>query len=220
MPKILVVEDEVEIRELISRYLERDGYSVLTATTGDEALAKSQSVDLIILDIMIPRPDGLDVTRIVRATSEVPILIVSARGEEADRVAGLELGADDYLTKPFPPRELLARVKALLRRSRMPSFESRLTGPLVIDSEARTVTLEGSLMEVTPREYDLLKTMASTPGKNFTREELLDRAWGPEYVGDLRRVDNYIHRLRTKLKRDGKPDLIRSIWGVGYRLEL
>lgn len=221
MSKILVVEDEAQIRELIVRYLERDGYSVVTASTGDEAIARAKDgVDMIVLDIMIPRPDGLDVTRIVRATSAVPILIVSARADEADRVAGLELGADDYITKPFPPRELLARVKALLRRSRMPSFESKQAGPLVIDTESRTVTLEGELLEVTPREYDLLKTMASTPGKNFTREELLDRAWGPEYVGDLRRVDNYIHRLRAKLKREDQPDLIRSIWGVGYRLEL
>jgi len=221
MAKILVVEDEAQIRELIVQYLERDGYEVVTASNGDEAIARANDgVDMIVLDIMIPRPDGLDVTRIVRATSAVPILIVSARGEEADRVAGLELGADDYLTKPFPPRELLARVKALLRRSRLPSFESKLAGPLVIDTEARTVVLEGELLEVTPREYDLLRTMASVPGKNFTREELLDRAWGPEYVGDLRRVDNYIHRLRAKLKREDQPDLIRSIWGVGYRLEL
>ena len=222
METILVVEDEAEIRELISRYLERDGYRVLTAKTGDEALEKARgnAVDLVVLDIMIPRPDGLDVTRIIRSTSALPILIVSARGDEADRVAGLELGADDYLTKPFPPRELLARVKALLRRSKMPSYESKQAGPLVIDPEARTVQFEGKLVEVPPREYDLLKTLAFAPGKNFTREELLDRAWGPEYVGDFRRVDNYIHRLRTKLKREGKPDVIRSIWGVGYRLEI
>lgn len=222
METILVVEDELQIRELICRYLESDGYAVLTATTGEEALRMArQGVELVVLDIMIPRPDGLDVTRILRSTnSGLPILIVSARGEESDRVAGLELGADDYLTKPFPPRELLARVKALLRRSRMPSYESRQTGPLVVDPEARTVRLEGELVEVTPREYDLLKTLIQTPGKNFTREELLDRAWGPEYVGDLRRVDNYIHRLRSKLKRENQPDIIRSIWGVGYRLEL
>lgn len=222
METILVVEDELQIRELISRYLDKDGYKVITAASGDEALTKfrQEGVDLVVLDIMIPRPDGLDVTRILRSSSAVPILIVSARGEEADRVAGLELGADDYLTKPFPPRELLARVKALLRRSRMPSYESKQVGPLVIDPEARTVHFESQLVEVTPREYDLLKTLAFAPGKNFTREELLDRAWGPEYFGDLRRVDNYIHRLRSKLKREGKPDLIRSIWGVGYRLEM
>lgn len=221
MSTILVVEDEAQIRDLIVRYLERDGYNVLTAGTGTEALEKVHNgVELVVLDIMIPRPDGLDVTRKIRARSALPILILSARGEEADRVAGLELGADDYMTKPFPPRELMARVKALLRRSRMPSFESKETGPLLIDPDARTVKLEGELIEVTPREYDLLKTLAFAAGKNFTREELLDRAWGPEYIGDLRRVDNYIHRLRAKLKRDGKPDLIRSIWGVGYRLEV
>ena len=155
METILVVEDEVQIRELIGRYLERDGYRVLSARTGDEALdkAKSGGIDLVVLDIMIPRPDGLDVTRILRSTSAVPILIVSARGEEADRVTGLELGADDYLTKPFPPRELLARVKALLRRSRMPSYESRVAGPLVIDHEARTVHREGELVEGTGKVF-------------------------------------------------------------------
>lgn len=220
MSKILVVEDDLQIQELIGKYLKNSGYQVETATSGDEALEKFQDgIDMLILDIMMPGPDGLDVTRLIRATSSVPILMVSARAEESDRIVGLELGADDYLTKPFPPRELLARVKALLRRSRLPSFKSQQSGPLLIDRHDRTVTLEGELLEVTPKEYDLLKTMAGAPGKNFTREELLDRVWGADYVGDVRRVDSYIHRLRTKLKREDKPDLIRSIWGVGYRLE-
>ncbi|MGE0494890.1 MAG: response regulator transcription factor [Vulcanimicrobiota bacterium] len=219
--KILVVEDEPEIRDLLVHYLHKDGYHVLTASSGSEALEKArQGVALVILDIMIPRPDGLDVTRILRSSSAVPILILSARGEEADRVAGLELGADDYMTKPFRPRELLARVKALLRRSAMPAFTSVESGPLAIDLDNRTVRLEGELLELTPTEYELLRTLAGAPGKNFTREELLDRVWGVEYVGDLRRVDNYVSRLRQKLKREDGPDLIRSIWGVGYRMEL
>lgn len=220
MARILVVEDDWQIRDTIVRFLERDGYDVLVAGNGTRALELARDgVDLVVLDVMIPKPDGLDVTRILRSASAIPILIVSARGEESDRVAALELGADDYLTKPFPPRELMARVKALLRRSRLPSFASKGAGPLLIDVDARAVLLEGAPVEVTPREYALLKTLASAPGKNFTREELLDSAWGPEYEGDLRRVDNYIHRLRGKLKRDGRPDLIRSIWGVGYKLE-
>lgn len=220
MVRILVVEDDRQIRDTIVGFLERDGYEVLVAGDGTKALEMArQAVDLVLLDVMIPKPDGLDVTRILRSTSAIPILIVSARAEESDRVAALELGADDYLTKPFMPRELLARVKALLRRSRLPSYVGRGIGPLLIDAEARAVWLDGEPIETTPREYSLLKTLASAPGKNFTREELLDRAWGTEFEGDGRRVDNYIHRLRGKLKRQGRPDLIRSIWGVGYKLE-
>lgn len=220
MARILVVEDEWQIRDTLVRFLERDGYQVLMAENGRKALQLAQQdVDLVVLDIMIPKPDGLDVTRILRSRSAVPILIVSARGEESDRVAALELGADDFLTKPVPPRELLARVKALLRRSRWPSYSSKIAGPLRIDMDARQVFLDEEMIEMTPREYGLLATLASMPGKNFTREELLERAWGAEYDGDLRRVDNYIHRLRAKLRREGKPDLLRSIWGVGYKLE-
>ncbi len=215
-----MVEDDREIQDLVTTYLLRDGHQVELASNGTEALKKAgPSVELVVLDIMIGQPDGLEVTREIRKHSNVPILIISARGEEADRVSGLELGADDYLTKPFRPRELAARVKALLRRSRMPSFQSAATGPLVLDPEARTVTLQGELVDLTPIEYDLLKTLVCAAGKNFTREELLDRVWGEDYVGDVRRVDNYISRLRQKLKRDDVPEQIRSIWGVGYRFE-
>lgn len=221
MGRILVVEDEVEIMNVIANYLRRDGHEVLCTRSGDQALQLArEGVDLVVLDVMIPKPDGLEVTRVLRTTSPVPILIVSARGEEADRVAGLELGADDYLTKPFAPREMLARVKALLRRSQMPSMKSIDNRRLMIDPESRRVKVDGEFVELTGREYDILKTMAAVPGKSFTRDELLDIVWGPEYVGEARRVDNYISRLRGKLKRPHKPELIRSIWGVGYRLEL
>ncbi|MBI3926305.1 MAG: response regulator transcription factor [Armatimonadetes bacterium] len=217
---ILVVDDEPEIREFVRRYLERDGYRVVTAPDGDTALEKARAgVDLIILDLMIPGPDGLEVTRRIRASSPLPILILTARGDEVDRVAGLELGADDYLTKPFSPRELVARVKALLRRSRMPSVGSIQSGPVVVDAEARRVLVDGDPVELTPREYDLLRVLAGAPGKNFTREELLDRVWGPEYLGQTRRVDVHISNLRDKLSREGRPAPIRSIWGVGYRYE-
>ena len=217
----MVVEDELQIRELISRYLENAGYNVLTATNGNDALEKARTgaIDLMVLDIMIPRPDGLDVTRIVRSASALPILIVSARGEEADRVAGLELGADDYLTKPFASREMLARVKSLLRRAKMPSVESPSEAGIVIDFKARTVKVEGDRVELTGQEFELLRLLASVPDKSFTRDEILDAVWGEEYVGESRRVDNCISRLRNKLRRSGKPDPIRSIWGVGYRFE-
>lgn len=218
--RVLVVEDETEIREFIRRYLEDDGFEVLTASSGHQALdLVHQQVELLVLDLGIPGPDGLDIIRRLREFSPIPILIVSARGEGADRVTGLELGADDYLTKPFLPRELVARVKALLRRSRLPSLGSQASGPLVVDPNARRVLLEGEPVDLTPREYDLLKTLALAPGKNFTREELLDRVWGPEYLGDARRVDLYISKIRAKLSRPGKPAPIRSIWGVGYRFE-
>lgn len=221
MSRILVVEDEPEILNVISTYLQRDGHEVLCAGDGEQALKLARlGVDLVILDVMIPKPDGLEVTRLLRLASPVPILIVSARGEETDRVVGLELGADDYLTKPFTPRELLARVKALLRRSQMPSMSSIEHRRLVIDPESRRVKVDGELVELTNREYDILRTMAAVPGKSFTRDELINQVWGPEYLGETRRVDNYISRLRGKLKHPEKPELIRSIWGVGYRLEL
>ena len=221
MSKILVVEDDLSIQNVISQYLERDGHSVLRASDGDTALRLFEGgVDLVILDIMIPHPDGLELTRRIRSTGPVPILIISARAEEADRVTGLELGADDYLTKPFATREMLARVKALLRRARLPSVESVSGGEFVIDLNARSVKLEGQRIDLTAQEFELLKTLASVPGKSFTRDDLLDSVWGNEYAGESRRVDNCVSRLRQKLKRKDKPDPIRSIWGVGYRLEL
>lgn len=218
--RILVVDDEPQILEVVRRYLERDGFEVLGARDGATALELArQGVDLVILDVMMPGgPDGLEVTRTLRYVrgSHVPILILSARDEEADRVTGLEVGADDYLTKPFSPRELAARVKALLRRSRMAAAPA---SGLHVDLEARRVQVDGEFVDLTPREYDLLKTLWQAPGKNFTREELLDRVWGVEYLGDTRRVDVHVSKLREKLSRSGRPAPIRSIWGVGYRLE-
>jgi len=218
--RILVVEDDQEILDIIRSYLVDDGYEVITATDGHAALDQvAQGVELVVLDLGLPGLDGLEVTKRVRARSPVPILIVSARGEGADRVCGLELGADDYLTKPFLPRELVARVRALLRRSRLPSFTPVKPGPLELDFDNRRVLLDGKRVDLTPREYDLLKTLAGAPGKNFTREELLDRVWGCEYVGETRRVDLYISKLRAKLDRPDRPAPIRSVWGVGYRYE-
>lgn len=218
--RILIVDDEPEIRSFVRLYLERDGYQVIEASNGEEGLALArQGPDLVILDLMMPGLDGLEVTRLLRATSPIPILILTARGEEADRVVGLEIGADDYLTKPFSPRELVARVKALVRRSRMPTVGSLAAGGLVIDATHRQISSDGIPIELTPREFELLRTLVANPGKNFTREELLNRVWGEEYLGDFRRVDVHICKIREKLVKEGKTCPIRSIWGVGYRFE-
>ena len=218
--KILVVDDESPIRGFIRRYLERDGYVVVEATNGREALQLAKlGADLVILDLMMPGLDGFEVATQLRATSAIPILMLSARGEEVDRVTGLEVGADDYLTKPVSPRELMARVKALLRRSRLPSHIHQDKGPLVIDTESRQVWLHDERIELTPREFALLKTLSSAPGKSFTREELLNRVWGPEYLGDTRRVDVHISKLREKLTSPNHNPPIRSVWGVGYRYD-
>ena len=204
-------------------FLEQDGFAVIPATDGPTALELvKQPLDLVILDIGLPGLDGLEVTRRVREFSPIPILIVSARGDGADRVLGLEFGADDYLVKPFLPRELVARVRALLRRSRMHSSPplAGTPGPGVsVDLEARRAFVEGEPIDLTAQEYELLKTLLGAPGKNFTREELLDRVWGDDYMGQSRRVDLCVGRLRAKLERPGKPAPIRSIWGVGYRFE-
>lgn len=218
--RILLVDDDAEIREVVQKYLEDHGFEVLLAGDGPQALERcTEDVELIILDLHLPTMDGLEVVSRLRLSSAVPILICSARGEGADRIAGLEMGADDYLTKPFLPRELVARVKALLRRARMPSTDSATVGPLVIDNAARRVTLRGQDVELTPLEYNLLRTMSGSPGRTFTRDELLDRVWGPEYIGDSRRVDIHVSKLRAKLTKEGAPSPIRSIWGVGYRYE-
>lgn len=217
---ILVIEDDPVILDVMKRYLEDDGFQVLTTRDGRKGLEMArQGVDLVIVDIGLPGLDGLEITRSLRAVSPIPILIVSARSDSADRVSGLELGADDYLTKPFVPRELSARAKALVRRARMPSTASISCGPVVVDTVSRIVTLDSERVELTPREYDLIKVLAMSPGRTFTREELLDRVWGEEYLGDTRRVDNVVAKLRGKLTRDGRPAPIRSVWGVGYRFE-
>lgn len=217
--KILMVDDEPEIRGFVRRYLERDLYSVVEAANGQEALDRfRESPQLIILDIMMPGLDGFEVIRNVRQQSSVPILILTARGEEADMVAAFELGADDVLTKPFRPRELMARIKALLRRAKQ-LVGNAPVGPLHFEVSTRQAWSHGELLTLTPREYDLLRTLAANPGKNFTREELLTRVWGPEYLGDTRRVDVHISKVRDKLAQGGKPCPIRSIWGVGYRYE-
>lgn len=222
---ILVVDDEEHIRELVRLYLEREGFSVAMARDGEEALEKAKTLkpQLIVLDIMLPKRDGWDVCREVRKFSAVPIIMLTAKGEEFDKVLGLELGADDYMTKPFSPRELVARVKAILRRTSQEDVaddnEVKLRG-LTINQVSREVTVNGREAVLTPKEFDLLWYLAKNPGKVFTREQLLTAVWGYDYFGDLRTVDTHIKRLREKVEQDAQGFHIKTIWGVGYKFEV
>ena len=225
--RILVVDDESAVTDLLAYNLRKAHYDVLTAADGRTALhlAKESKPDLILLDLMIPEVDGLDVCRELRRTSSVPIIMITARGEEIDRVVGLEIGADDYVTKPFSVRELMARVKAVLRRAQNDGGEKEpfttLHGPgkLVMDVERRAVTVADTSIELTRLEFDLLHRLLINTGRVLTRERLLEQAWGYAYVGDTRAVDSAIKRLRAKL-REASPDAdcIESVRGLGYRI--
>ena len=223
-PTILVVDDEIPVTDLIKYNLEKALYQVLVAHDGEAALqiARESNPDLILLDLMLPRIDGLDVCRELRKTSQVPIIMVTARGEEADRVIGLELGADDYLTKPFSMRELMARIKAVLRRNQ-PSAESQalLSGPqgLELDEESHSVSLGGSELPLTRLEYDLIHYLLLHQGQVLSREQLLSQAWGYDFVGDTRAVDSAIKRLRKKLQTQRPGTIfIETVRGFGYRM--
>jgi DNA-binding response OmpR family regulator len=219
---ILVVDDEENIVELARIYLEKEGFRVAEASTGEEALKSFRELNpaLIILDIMIPAPDGWEVCRRIRSSSGVPIIMLTAREDEVDKVVGLELGADDYLTKPFSPRELTARVKAVLRRARPPldTGEVLYVEDLVIDPQRRKVTQSGREIDLTPREFDLLYTLALNRGIVMSREKLLERVWGYDYYGDTRTVDVHIRHMREKLGDDSsKPRYVETVWGIGYK---
>ncbi len=220
-PAVLVVEDDPSIAELLRAYLERATFEPLIATSGEQALAmfNSSSVVAVILDLNLPGAlDGLDVCRTLRATSEVPIVMLSARDQELDRIFGLEIGADDYVTKPFSPRELIARLNAILRRSapQRPSAPAIETmGPITWDQRRRSASLNGLNVPLTNREFDLLGFLLTHRGLALSRRELLDGVWGPEWYGDDRTVDVHIRQLRRKFG-DALP--ISTVWGVGYRL--
>ena len=214
---MLIVEDEHSIGSLIRSYLSRDGYGVVWVRSGEEALVElaRHSVRIVVLDIGLPGMDGFEVCRAIRSRSSVPILIVTARDEEPDRVAGLELGADDYITKPFSPRELVARVKAILRRSEPVARDPILTfGDIVVDLQGREVSVAGRSVELTAKEFDLLACLLENPGIVLSRDTLLDRAWGTTYPGGTRTVDVHVGQLRRKL---GRPSLIRTVRGAGYK---
>jgi DNA-binding response OmpR family regulator len=224
--RILVVDDEPAVSDLLAYNLRKAHYEVLIAPDGREALhlAQEKSPDLILLDLMIPEVDGLDVCRELRKTSEVPIIMITARGEEIDRVVGLELGADDYVTKPFSVRELMARIKAVLRRTESDDKEhapsSVLNGPgnLRMDMDARTVSIEGETLNLTRLEFDLLYHLLSNIGRVVTRERLLEQVWGYDFAGDTRAVDSAVKRLRAKLRAtSADADGIEAVRGVGYR---
>ncbi|MFH1454118.1 MAG: response regulator transcription factor [Armatimonadota bacterium] len=222
--KILVVDDEKNIVELVKFNLEKEGYEVLCAYSGDEAieLARRERPDLIVLDIMMPGKSGLDVCRILRSESKIPIIMATAKGEEVDKILGLELGADDYVTKPFSPRELVSRIKAILRRtSDKVVVENMLEfGELSVDLVKRIVKLRNKILNLKPKEFDLLKILSTNPGKVFTRDFLLEQLWGYDYLGDTRTVDVHMRRLRQKLEVDpAKPVYLKTIHGIGYKFQ-
>ncbi|MBP3729376.1 MAG: response regulator transcription factor [Lachnospiraceae bacterium] len=225
--KVLIVDDDTNIAELISLYLTRECYETAMAHDGNAALElwRSFSPDLILLDIMLPGMDGYQICREIRSKSNVPIMMLSAKGEVFDKVLGLELGADDYMIKPFDNKEMVARVKAILRRSQKKekpeeSRDKQVSFPdLVINLNNYSVIFQGKPLDMSAREMEILYFLASSPGQVFTREQILDSVWGYEYVGDPRTVDVYIKRLRQKLPEHPSWQL-STVWGVGYRFEL
>ena len=222
MRTILVVEDEPQIGTLVRDYLEHAGFAVLTASDGAAGLAvfRSRRPDALVLDLGLPRLDGLDVIRSIRRDSTTPIVILSARGDETDRVTGLELGADDYVVKPFSPRELVARVRAVLRRSEAPPSDTRIAvGDLELDAARRRVTVAGRVVRLTTTEFELLAALAREPGRVWTRSQLLDAVHGFSFETYERAIDGHVRNLRRKLEPDGgTPRYVRTVHGVGYAL--
>jgi two-component system OmpR family response regulator len=224
---VLLVEDDETLQSAVHYNLAKEGYNVLTASDGERAmeLAREHRPKVVILDIMLPRMDGLEVCRMLRREMTSPILMLTARDREMDKVVGLELGADDYMTKPFSMRELMARVKAMMRRAEMEPPQNNVPdmlkmGDLELDLKARTAKLAGNLLEMKPKEYDLLSFLASHPGKAFTRNELLDQVWGYDFIGDTRTVDVHVRWLREKIETEpGSPRRIVTVRGTGYRYD-
>ena len=219
--RILVVDDEPPIVELVRGYLEREGYEVLAAPDGPRGLelARASSPDVVVLDVMLPGLDGVEVCRQLRTFSDAYVLMLTARGEEIDRVVGLSVGADDYLGKPFSPRELVARVKALLRRPRTTAAASAPPVALALDEARHDVRVDGAPVELTPTEFGILAALVRDPGVVLGREALLDRIWGPDFVGDDHLVDVHVANLRRKLGDDpDDPRFVETVRGVGYRL--
>lgn len=222
--RLLVVDDELPIVELVRRYLRQEGWEVLTAADGPAAIAavREHAPDVVVLDLMLPGLDGFEVCRQLRTFSDVYVIMLTARGEEIDRVVGLSVGADDYLVKPFSPRELVARVKALMRRPRTPSIltQTHGSGVLNVDAARRKATVAGRDLGLTALEFDLLATLARDPGVVVTRQGLLDHVWGTDYFGDDHVLDVHVANLRRKLAADGSGvGLIETIRGIGFRLK-
>lgn len=223
--KILLIEDDENIRDLLRMYLENEGFWVAEAASGTQGLEylAKEDINMIILDIMIPGPDGWEVCKTIRETSTIPIIMVTARGEESERIMGLDLGADDYLVKPFSPKELLARIKAVFRRLEVSvrnREEELRKGKLTINHQARLVEVGNTSLSLTPKEFDLLYFFALNEHTVFSREELLANVWGHQFY-DLRTVDTHVKQLREKItKAHDIPDYIKTVWGVGYKFEV
>ena len=223
MATVLVVDDEPIVREVVARYLSREGHETIEAGDGDTArgLIERDAPDLIVLDVMLPGTDGLELCRWIRGRSELPVIMLTARGEEADRIVGLELGADDYVTKPFSPRELAARVRSVLRRvaSSSPLAETISFGDVALERHTREARKAGSLVRLTAKEFDLLWFLASHPRRVFSRDQLMASVWGYTSALDTGTVTVHVRRLREKIEDDpSKPVYLETVWGIGYRL--
>ena len=223
--KILLVDDEESIIDVSTRYLERDGYEVISASNGEEAIDKwkKEKPDLIVLDLMMPLKDGMETAEEIRAVDDVPIIMLTALGQERDRLLGLTVGADDYLTKPFSPRELVLRVRNILRRTKRQLVEQSdvLTyDELIIDASKRKVVVGDQEIELTVKEFELLYLLASHPTRVFPRSQLIEAIWGYEFDGDGNTINVHIRRLREKMERDSAaPKWIKTVWGIGYKFE-
>ncbi len=223
---VLVVEDDRNIAELLQMYLEKEGYAVATAFDGGQGLAKFRAIgpDLVLLDVMMPVMDGWAVCKAIRAESNTPVIMLTAKGETDDKVAGLKSGADDYITKPFEMKEVLARIEAVLRRSSGLSAEKKtrrlVFDKLIVDMDAFELTVEGKKVDAPPKEMELLFYLASSPNRVYTRNQLLDEVWGFDYFGDSRTVDVHVKRLREKLEGISESWSLKTVWGVGYKFEV
>jgi DNA-binding response OmpR family regulator len=220
--KILIVDDETTVREVVGRYLRREGFETVEAADGRQAIELAADADLVVLDLMLPQVDGLEVCRQIRSTRNTPIIMLTARAEETDKLIGLGIGADDYVVKPFSPRELVARIGAVLRRTsaRAGTEDNIRVGDLRISPSTRSVERGGTSMDLTAREFDLLLFLARNAGQVFTRQQLLDRVWDYTFAGDDNTVTVHIRRLREKIEPDpARPRYVKTVWGVGYKLE-
>ncbi len=222
--KVLVIDDDANICELIKLYMEKEGFEVMTVYNGKKSMESFTSFapNIIILDIMLPGADGWQICREIRKISNIPIIMLTAKGETFDKVLGLELGADDYIVKPFEPKELVARVKAVLRRYEKKDIDTQeIVYPnLVINKSNYTIKVNGNEMELPPKELELLFFLASYPNKVFTREQLLERVWGFDFFGDSRTVDVHVKRLREKIETKDQIWQLKTVWGVGYKFEV
>ena len=222
---VLIVEDDKNIQELLQLYLEKEGYAVTVAGDGGQGLAKFRAIkpDLVLLDVMMPVMDGWEVCKTIRSESRTPVIMLTAKGELDDKITGLKAGADDYITKPFEMRELIARIEAVLRRSEGNSTEQKarrlVFDKLIIDMDAFELYVDGKKIDTPPKEMELLFYLASSPNRVYTRNQLLDEVWGFDYFGDSRTVDVHVKRLREKLEGVSEKWCLRTVWGVGYKFE-